>query len=131
MHVVDGFPIYALNQLPAEPYEVVGFIFTSAAATTAADNLERDLVRRAQAEGGQAAVITKREPPRSSASGVCTDYLIVRFKTDPLRPAVDRMKIYLALHPQDTNGSDALDLQKEERQRLQEMIQRHSETRNH
>src|SRR6266700_1095640 len=35
LHLVDGFPIYALDQLPPEPYEVLGI--ASVTGRTAAD----------------------------------------------------------------------------------------------
>jgi len=102
MHCVDAFPIYGADQLPAAPYRVVGMIEVSSTAH-AAD--ERAVAKLARANGGEAALITNKRLPAAFPRPEPTDYLVIRFETNSLAPARERLDIFLALTGQSTNDA--------------------------
>jgi hypothetical protein len=102
--VVDGFPIYGLEQFPSEHYVVLGMIHAVSGTRSASSIDERQVAHRARREGGQAALITKQNRSASSSSIAFTDYLIVQFKTPGFVTALERIDIFLALTAGCTNG---------------------------
>jgi hypothetical protein len=127
MHRVDGFPIYALNQLPPAPYEIRGFIYTAPEAGESSAQLESAVVRQARREGGEAAMVTREHARASPLDRAETDYLVIQFKTNALASVLDRINIYLALQPATTNapGQDA-GANREQLETLKQLISRHS-----
>jgi hypothetical protein len=105
---VDGFPIYGLNQCPAEPYDVLGII---QAAKPLVGNLpvdEHAVVQRAQKEGGEAVLISRESTPSVNPQQFQTDYLVVKFKPRPLATAVEHIDLFLALTAGDSSGFTGL-----------------------
>jgi hypothetical protein len=130
MHVVDGFPIYGLNQLPPEPYEVRGFIDVSSDQPSLTQEVEHALVQRARQEGAEAAILTKSRTASERLGGEAADYLIIQFKTNALGSVLDRIKVYLALNPSATNSTDQeVGARQEDLDHLRDAILRHSRIR--
>lgn len=127
MHQVDGFPIYALNQLPPAPDQIRGFIYTAPEAGESSGQLESAVVRQARREGGEAAMVTREHARANPLDRSETDYLVIQFKTNALASVIDRINIYLALQPASTNapGQDA-GPNREQLEALKELISRHS-----
>lgn len=111
MHSVDGFPIYQLNQCPAEPYDVLGLI---QAAKPPVGNLgvdEHAVVQRAREEGGEAALISRESPRSENPQQFQTDYLVIKFKPRPAANAIERIDLFLALTAGSSDGFTGLNYQ--------------------
>jgi hypothetical protein len=128
LHLTDGFPIYALDQLPAVPYEVQGFIYTTSTSRSTSQADELEVVKQARLKGGQAALITRQPSPSADGVLVQTDYLIVRFATNSLASVLDRINVYMALHPE-SRGHEGEQPSPAQLEALKQAIQRHSQPR--
>ena len=133
MHVVDGFPIYGLEQFPPVPYEMRGILSVSTDRPLSDPNAERRVVERARKEGGEAAILCKHELPGTRLGVEQTDYLVIQFKTNALRSVLERINVYLALTPAGTNPPTPAELeqaaqQREEVERLKERLSRELES---
>ncbi len=128
MRLVDRFPVYALNQLPPVPYEVRGFVHASADRSTSTADLELAVVQRARQEGGQAALLTKDVDLPGRTTVRQQDYLVVEFKTNGLAAVLERIDIYMSLHPEETHltGGDS-GAERKAIEALKETILRHSQ----
>ena len=130
IHLVDGFPIYGLNQLPPERYEVRGFVYASSDRPSPLPDLERAVVQRARQEGAEAAILTKSRTASGRLGVEAADYLVIQFKTNTLGAVLDRINVYLALNPSATDRTDQeVGAQQENLDRLRDAILRHSQTR--
>jgi hypothetical protein len=130
MHLVDGFPIYGLNQLPPEPYEVRGFIYVSSDRPSPSQEVEHAVVQRARQEGAEAARLTNSRTASGRLGVEAADYLIIQFKTNALGSVLDRINVYLALNPSATNSTDQEGgARQEDLERLRDAILRHSQIR--
>ena len=106
LHVVDGFAIYELDQLPPCPYDVLGILRLTATPTS--DNPravgESLVVKRARQQDGQAALISKKDLPAADFHVQKTDYLVIKFKTNRVEAVFDRLELILKLTAEGTNG---------------------------
>ena len=106
LHVVDGFPIYELDQLPPCPYDVLGILRLTSTPTS--DNPraagESLVVKRARQQDGQAALISKQPLPAADLHVEKTDYLVIKFKTNRVEAVFDRVELILRLTAGGTNG---------------------------
>ncbi len=134
MHLVNGFPVYGLEQFPPAPYEVKGILFVAGLSPTVNSRAEQQVVERARQEGGEAAMLCKHELPNGRLASEETDYLIIQFKTNALATVLDRINVYLALTPGSTNTSTPAELEQAAREReqfegLKERLLRQSQAR--
>jgi hypothetical protein len=130
MHLVDGFPIYGLNQLPPEPYEVRGFIYVSSDRPSPTQEVEHSVAQRARQEGAEAAILAKSRTASGRLGVEAADYLIIQFKTNALGSVLDRINVYLALNPSATNSTDQeVGARQEDIDHLRDAILRHSQIR--
>jgi hypothetical protein len=106
MHRVDGFPIYALNQLPPHPYDVIGTIHvsTKVSGEKPANVEEGAVAQLALEKGGQAALTSRQTPPALQPYQRLTDYLVIRFRANQLATALERIEIFLALTANSADG---------------------------
>jgi hypothetical protein len=106
-HVVDGFPIYDVDQFPPDPYEVRGIIHvaSTAPARDSGFNKEKLVVQRARQEGGQAALTAKTSHAVGKLGLEETDYLVIEFKTNSLASVLERINIYLSLTPEQSKSA--------------------------
>lgn len=112
MHSIDGFPIFAFDQFPAVPYDVLGSLraFSRDAATDPYET-DRVVARRARSEGGHAALLSRTNlyaVPRQAGE---RDYVIIQFKTNSLNAAMERIDVFLALTAGSSNGYSGPDFQ--------------------
>jgi hypothetical protein len=130
LHVVDGFPIYALNQLPPEPYDVKGFVYATPDRGEPPEKLERAVVATARAEQAEGAIVTKSRAPANRLDSGATEYLVIQFKTNALAAVLERINIYMTLQTQPTNSSESdSELQREQLEALRQAILRHDKPR--
>ena len=106
LHVVDGFPIYDLDQLPPCPYDVLGILRLTSTPTSGNPRAvgESMVVKRARQQEGQAALISKKALPSAEFHVEKTDYLVIKFKTNRVEAVFDRLELILKLTAGGTNG---------------------------
>jgi hypothetical protein len=106
VHLVDGFPVYGLHQYPPQPYEVRGVISVSAGRDNPTSQAEHLVVQRARQEGAQAAICIPPPGPLNRLAEPRQDFLVIAFKTNGLAAVLERINVYLALNPSETNLTD-------------------------
>jgi hypothetical protein len=109
MHLVDGFPVYQINQCPAEPYDVLGFIQAAKPPVGNEPVNEHAVVQQARAVGGDAVLISRESVPSVNPQQFQTDYLVIKFKPRPLATAIEHIDLFLALTVEDASGYTGLD----------------------
>ena len=106
LHVVDGFPVYGLGQVPPQPYQVLGIIHVTTVGAPGQSGAfdERLVVSRAREKDGQAALLMKRPAASTMPQLQRTDYLVVSFNKNSQAVVLDLINYFLDWSAANTNG---------------------------
>jgi hypothetical protein len=107
LHIVEGFPVYGLGQVPPQPYQVLGIVHVTTVSAPGQSGAfdERTVTELARQKEGQAALLMKRPvaaalQPRLQQ----TDYLVVKFNKNSRAIVLELINYFLDWSAANTNG---------------------------
>jgi len=111
LHIVDGFPIYGLGQVPPQPYQVLGIVHVTTVCAPGQSGAfdERLVAELARLKEGQAALLMKCPATSLQPRLQQTDYLVVKFKKNSraiVRELINYFLDWSAANPNGYTGPD-------------------------